>query len=142
MSERSALTLRPRALLAIVAVTLVGIGAFSWPLLIGFSAGDSGHTHDAPWIFLVMLPLLIVVMSLFVLPWPLKLALPGVEASIVGAAEGHPDLVPDVLALLRTGHADLRPEVSAVPGDQAEAAGDRSRQGRTATLPILVDLPR
>lgn len=58
-----ALTLRPRALVAILAVTLVGIGAFSWPLLIGFSSADSAHSHDAPWIFLVMLPLLLLVVA-------------------------------------------------------------------------------
>lgn len=59
----SALTLRPRALAAIVAVTLVGVGAFTWPLLIGFDSSDSGHTRDAPWIFLVMLPLLLLVVA-------------------------------------------------------------------------------
>ncbi len=58
-----ALQLRPRALAAIVAVTVVGIGAFSWPLLIGFGATASNHTQDAPWIFLVMLPLLLLVVA-------------------------------------------------------------------------------
>jgi energy-coupling factor transport system substrate-specific component len=58
-----ALVLRPRALAAIIAVSLVGIGAFTWPLVLGFSAGDSGHAHDAPWIFLVMLPLLLLVVA-------------------------------------------------------------------------------
>jgi energy-coupling factor transport system substrate-specific component len=59
----SALTLRPRALAAIVTVTLVGIGAFSWPLLLGFSAADTDHAQDAPWIFLLMLPLLLLVVA-------------------------------------------------------------------------------
>jgi energy-coupling factor transport system substrate-specific component len=59
----SALTLRPRALTAIVAVTLVGVGAFTWPLLIGFDGSDSGHNADAPWIFLMMLPLLLLVVA-------------------------------------------------------------------------------
>ncbi len=59
-----ALVLRPRALAAILAVTLVGVGAFTWPLLLGFSAAsDTGHQHDAPWIFLVMLPLLLLVVA-------------------------------------------------------------------------------
>ena len=58
-----ALPLRPRALSAIVAVTLVGIGAFTWPLLIGFDGNDSGHAQDAPWIFLVILPLLLLVVA-------------------------------------------------------------------------------
>jgi energy-coupling factor transport system substrate-specific component len=58
-----ALPLRPRALAAILAVTLVGIGAFTWPLVLGFSSSDSGHSHDAPWVFLVMLPLLLLVVA-------------------------------------------------------------------------------
>jgi energy-coupling factor transport system substrate-specific component len=59
----AALTLKPRALTAILAVTLVGIGAFTWPLVLGFSASDSGHQRDAPWIFLIMLPLLLLVVA-------------------------------------------------------------------------------
>jgi energy-coupling factor transport system substrate-specific component len=59
----NALTLRPRALAAIVTVTLVGIGAFTWPLLLGVSSSDADHTQDAPWIFLVMLPLLLLVVA-------------------------------------------------------------------------------
>jgi energy-coupling factor transport system substrate-specific component len=58
-----ALPLRPRSLAAIVGVTLVGIGAFIWPLLIGFDGSDSGHAHDAPWIFLLILPLLLLVVA-------------------------------------------------------------------------------
>ncbi len=58
-----ALELKPRALTAIVAVTLVGIGAFVWPLVLGFSAADSGHDRDAPWVFLIMLPLLLLVVA-------------------------------------------------------------------------------
>jgi len=59
----NALRLRPRALAAIVTVTLVGVGAFSWPLLIGFTSADSGHARDAPWVFLLMLPLLLLVVA-------------------------------------------------------------------------------
>ena len=58
-----ALPLRPRPLAAMVAVTLVGIGAFCWPLLIGFRNGASPHAHDAPWIFLLVLPLLLLVVA-------------------------------------------------------------------------------
>jgi energy-coupling factor transport system substrate-specific component len=59
----TALRLRPRSLAAIVAVTLVGVGAFGWPLVIGFSGSDVGHAHDAPWIFLVLVPLLLLVVA-------------------------------------------------------------------------------
>lgn len=58
-----ALALRPRAVTAMVAVTLVGIGAYTWPLVIGFRGSDAGHTHDAPWIFLLVLPLLLLVVA-------------------------------------------------------------------------------
>lgn len=58
-----AVRLRPRGLAAVVAVTLVGVGAFSWPLILGFGPGTHGHTADAPWIFLVMLPLLMLVVA-------------------------------------------------------------------------------
>jgi energy-coupling factor transport system substrate-specific component len=58
-----ALALRPRALAAIVTVTLVGVGAFVWPLLLGFSNAGGAHAQDAPWIFLVMLPLLLLVVA-------------------------------------------------------------------------------
>ncbi|MEO6886806.1 MAG: ECF transporter S component [Jatrophihabitantaceae bacterium] len=63
MKRTAALTLKPRALIAIIAVTLVGVGAFVWPLLIGFGPAASGHTQDAPWIFLLMLPLLLLVVA-------------------------------------------------------------------------------
>jgi energy-coupling factor transport system substrate-specific component len=46
-----------------VGVTLVGVGAFIWPLLIGFQSGTSAHSHDAPWIFLLILPLLLLVVA-------------------------------------------------------------------------------
>ncbi len=59
----NALTLRPRSLVAIVTVTLVGVAAFGWPLLITAGAGDGGHAQDAPWIFLLMLPLLLLVVA-------------------------------------------------------------------------------
>ncbi|MCW2603128.1 MAG: transporter component [Pseudonocardiales bacterium] len=58
-----AVPLRLRARIAIVAVTIVGIGAFVWPLLIGFGARGAPHSTDAPWIFLVLLPLLMVVVA-------------------------------------------------------------------------------
>jgi energy-coupling factor transport system substrate-specific component len=58
-----ALHLRGRSVAAIVAVTLVGVGAFTWPLLLTFSAADSNHAQDAPWLFLLLLPLLLLVVA-------------------------------------------------------------------------------
>jgi energy-coupling factor transport system substrate-specific component len=59
----SALRLRARSTAAIATVTLVGAGAFTWPLVLGFSSTDAGHARDAPWIFLLMLPLLLLVVA-------------------------------------------------------------------------------
>ncbi|MEP6852857.1 MAG: ECF transporter S component [bacterium] len=44
-------------------MSAVGVGAFVWPLVLGFGAQPSGHDADAPWIFLVMVPLLLVVVA-------------------------------------------------------------------------------
>jgi energy-coupling factor transport system substrate-specific component len=63
MPTSRALTLRPRAVAAILTVTLVGVGAFVWPLLLGFSSSDGNHAQDAPWIFLLILPLLLLVVA-------------------------------------------------------------------------------
>lgn len=58
-----ALRLRPRGLAAVVAVSLVGVGAFSWPLLLGFGGDGQAHAVDAPWVFLVLVPLLLLVVA-------------------------------------------------------------------------------
>lgn len=59
----TALRLRARTLAAIAAVTLVGIGAFAWPLLLGTRGVGANHAADAPWIFLLLLPLLLLVVA-------------------------------------------------------------------------------
>lgn len=63
LRDPGALRLRPRGLAAVVAVTLVGIGAFSWPLLLGWGRGNGAHGTDAPWVFLVLVPLLLLVVA-------------------------------------------------------------------------------
>jgi energy-coupling factor transport system substrate-specific component len=95
-----ALPVRPRALAAIVAVTLVGIGAFSWPLLIGAGLSDAGHSRDAPWIFLLMLPLLLLVVAA-------ELAEGGMDAKAVA-----------LLGVLGGISAVLRPVTGGVSGVQ------------------------
>ncbi|HZZ96403.1 MAG TPA: ECF transporter S component [Jatrophihabitantaceae bacterium] len=96
----NALILKPRALAAIVAVTLVGIGAFTWPLVLGFSAADAGHAHDAPWIFLIMLPLLLLVVAA-------EIADGGIDAKAVA-----------LLGVLAGACAVLRPITGGVTGVQ------------------------
>jgi energy-coupling factor transport system substrate-specific component len=95
-----ALELRPRALTAIVAVTLVGIGAFTWPLVLGFSSADAAHSHDAPWIFLIMLPLLLLVVAA-------EIADGGIDAKAVA-----------LLGVLAGACAVLRPLTGGVTGVQ------------------------
>lgn len=55
----NALRLRPRSALAVLATTLVGVVGFGWPLLVTGPSG--GHVRDAPWLFAVLLPLLLAV---------------------------------------------------------------------------------
>ena len=54
-------TLRPRAALALAVVSALGVVAFCWPLLVEPGAGlDS--TTAAPWLFVLLLPLLLAVL--------------------------------------------------------------------------------
>ncbi|MFJ6049339.1 ECF transporter S component [Streptomyces sp. NPDC092307] len=50
----------PRAAVALVLVTLIGIAAFGWPLLADRQSGLA-HSQDAPWLFAALLPLLVAV---------------------------------------------------------------------------------
>lgn len=67
MSER-VVRLRPRSALALAAVGMVGVLAFTWPLLSPAlarhysNAGQLGHSTDAPWLFVLLLPLLLAVL--------------------------------------------------------------------------------
>ena len=59
----SAITLGPRTLTTLALATVVSVLAFGWPLL---AAPDSdivggGHSADAPWVFALLLPLLIAI---------------------------------------------------------------------------------
>lgn len=55
--------LRPRSALALTAVSVAGLIGFGWPLFATHSAaGDAAaHVHDAPWLFVALLPLLLAV---------------------------------------------------------------------------------
>jgi energy-coupling factor transport system substrate-specific component len=62
-----AVRLRPRSTVALVAVGVVGLLGFTWPLLSPTltaryaNTGQLGHASDAPWLFLLLLPLLLAV---------------------------------------------------------------------------------
>lgn len=51
---------RPRAALTLLLASAVGVVAFGWPLLVRPQAGLN-HAHDAPWLFVGLLPLLLAV---------------------------------------------------------------------------------
>jgi energy-coupling factor transport system substrate-specific component len=55
--------LHTRSALALAVVSSVGLLAFGWPFLLpaNTTGADSAHTGDAPWVFAVVLPLLLVV---------------------------------------------------------------------------------
>ena len=55
-----AVQLRPRAALALTVVSALGLVAFCWPLLVEPGAGLDGTT-SAPWLFVLILPLLLAV---------------------------------------------------------------------------------
>ena len=61
----TAIGLRPRSALALAVVSAVGVLAFGWPFLLnGHSLMHSpgvAHSDDAPWIFVAVLPLLLLV---------------------------------------------------------------------------------
>jgi energy-coupling factor transport system substrate-specific component len=58
-----AVALRPRSTIALFAASGFGVLAFGWPFLLHGTAAsaDSAHTTDAPWIFAIVLPLLLLV---------------------------------------------------------------------------------
>ena len=50
-----------RSAFAIIATTLVGIIAFGWPLLAAPDSAAIAHANDAPWLFVIVIPLLLAV---------------------------------------------------------------------------------
>ena len=56
--------LRGRSALVLALVSAVGVVAFAWPLFVEpGSALDSSHSGDAPWLFVLLLPLLAAVVT-------------------------------------------------------------------------------
>ncbi|MFB8088072.1 ECF transporter S component [Streptomyces sp. NPDC055992] len=50
--------LGPRAIVALVLISAIGVAAFGWPLLADRDSGLA-HAQDAPWLFAALLPLLV-----------------------------------------------------------------------------------
>lgn len=56
-----AVPLGVRSTVMLVLVTIAGLAMFCWPLLVHHGSADAGHVTDAPIIFAVTLPLLVLV---------------------------------------------------------------------------------
>jgi energy-coupling factor transport system substrate-specific component len=60
--RRAAIPLQRRTAAAIALVTVIGIIAFGWPLLAEPGSGTVGHAADAPLLFALLVPLVLVVL--------------------------------------------------------------------------------
>lgn len=56
-----AIGIRPRAAAALALASLAGAGMFLWPLLITPAPGSGAHTTDAPFLFVLVLPIVVAV---------------------------------------------------------------------------------
>jgi energy-coupling factor transport system substrate-specific component len=95
---------RPRSAAAIVLASVAGLLAFGWPLLWQTQqagAAAIGHTTDAPWLFVLLLPLLVGVVLA-------ELAEGGMDAKVV-ALLGMLAAVGAALRALGPGTAGLEP---------------------------------
>ena len=59
--KSSTLRLGPRARIAIGATTAVGLAAFAWPLVADPGSPAVAHAGDAPWLFAILMPMMLVV---------------------------------------------------------------------------------
>ena len=59
-TPRSATVLRARTRVVLTLVSLVGVAAFFWPFLARPGSAVLGHSSDAPWLFALLLPLLLL----------------------------------------------------------------------------------
>ena len=84
----NAVRLGPRSLTAIIVTTIVGVMAFGWPLLAAPQSAAVAHAADAPWLFAIVLPLLLAVVLAQVTDGGMDakaIALLGVLAAVVSA---------------------------------------------------------
>jgi energy-coupling factor transport system substrate-specific component len=57
----TALQMNRRTVFAIALTSIIGIAAFGWPLLAAPESAAVAHANDAPWIFAITLPLMLLV---------------------------------------------------------------------------------
>ena len=84
-----AVRLGPLSVAALTLVSLVGVVAFGWPLLADSASGLVAHSRDAPWLFAVILPLLVAVVTATI-----------ADAPGGGTAGGSPGLDAKAIAML------------------------------------------
>jgi energy-coupling factor transport system substrate-specific component len=96
--------LRPRSAATLVVASAVGLLAFGWPLFWHSSqSGEAaiGHTTDAPWLFVLLLPLLVAVVLA-------ELSESGIDAKVISLL-GMLAAVAAALRALGPGTAGLEP---------------------------------
>lgn len=86
--QARAVRLGPRAVTALVLVSVAGVMAFGWPLLAD-SASGLAHSDDAPWLFAALLPLLLAVVVATI-----------ADTSASAASGGAPGLDAKAIAML------------------------------------------
>jgi energy-coupling factor transport system substrate-specific component len=57
----NALRLHPRTMITIIVTSVIGVVAFGWPLIAAPQSSAVAHAGDAPWIFAIVVPLLLAV---------------------------------------------------------------------------------
>jgi energy-coupling factor transport system substrate-specific component len=57
----NAIRMQPRTTIAVIITTFIGIISFGWPLLAAPESSAVAHASDAPWIFAIVMPLLLAV---------------------------------------------------------------------------------
>ena len=54
--------LGPRSRVTIALTSLIGVIAFAWPLIASPESSVAAHSNDAPWLFAIIVPLLMLVL--------------------------------------------------------------------------------
>ncbi|MBI1376916.1 MAG: ECF transporter S component [Frankiales bacterium] len=110
--RRRAVRLGPRTTAILVAVSLVGVVAFGWPLLASSGSVVVAHSADAPWLFALVVPLVIAVLLADVADGGLDakgVALLGVLSAVAAAlrpfGSGHAGFEPMWVVVVLGGRA-------------------------------------
>lgn len=108
MADVTAIRVRAGASVALSLATLVTLGAFGWPFVLGVSgAGEaSSHATDAPWLFALVLPLLAAIVLA-------ELNAGGIDAKAI-ALLGMLSSVGGALRALSPGVAGLEPSFALI----------------------------